>query len=238
MPQMPVPSAPPPAEDVLQPPVCQSYATATAAVPPLQPTGQASAGGGHLQPPQQNRGRSKSTSVKRKQGESEDEYGFRRQGRPRKTAVGASKVKVDGVGDYQPSLQYYIGNTPGKARPEVIKKVLAKCSEPLLTEGQLDIEEIELLTLEDNPRTKCWRIVVPFKYMTLMENAELYPEGWRSRKFFGSRKGKDKNKKQRLDGDVVDEIMREMENEVRERNGSQSGSHSRTDGSGGVANYP
>ena len=236
MPQMPVPSAPP-AEDVLQPLVCQSYATTAAAVLPLQPVEQR-AGGGHLQPPQQNRERSKSPSVKRKHGESEGDEGFRRQGRPRKTAVGASKVKVDGVGDYQPSLQYYIGNTPGKASPEVIKKVLAKCSEPLLTEGQLEIEEIELLTLEDNPRTKCWRIVVPYKHMSLMENPELYPEGWRSRKFFGSRKGKDKNKNQRLDGDVVDEIMREVENEDRKRNGSQSGSHSQTDGSSGVGNNP
>ena len=71
-----------------------------------------------------------------------------------------------------------------------------------------------------------------------MENPELYPEGWRSRKFFGSRKGKDKNKKQRLDGDVVDEIMREMEHENSERNGSQPGSHSQNVGSSGVDNNP
>jgi hypothetical protein len=88
----------------------------------------------------------------------------------RKTAQGASKVKVDGVGVYQPSLQYYIGNnTPGKANSEVIKKVLAKCSEPLLTGDILQVEEIELLT-------KCWRVVVLYKYMSLMDNAELYPE--------------------------------------------------------------
>ena len=124
-------------------------------------------------------------------------------------------MKVDGVGDYQPSLQFYIGNTPGKAGPEVIKKVMAKCSEPLLTDDSLEIEEIELLTLEDNPRTKCWRIVVPYKYMKLMDNAELYPEGWRHRKFFGSRKSKhDKAKQPRLEDNIVDEIMRNMETEM------------------------
>jgi hypothetical protein len=120
-------------------------------------------------------------------------------------------VQVDGVGDYQPSLQYYIGNTPGKASPEVIKKVLSKCSEPLLTGDVLEVEEMELLTQGDNPRTKCWRIVVPYKYMTLMENPELYPQGWRHRKFFGSRKIQEKNKQPRLDGDVVDQVMREVE---------------------------
>ena len=126
---------------------------------------------------------------------------------------------MEGVGDYQPSLQYYIGNTPGKASLEVIKKVLVKCSEPLLTDagaGPLEVEDVELLTLEDNPRTKCWRVVVPYKFMSLMENPVLYPEGWRHRRFFGTRKAKDKddknkNKKLRLEGNVVDEIMKEVE---------------------------
>ena len=69
-----------------------------------------------------------------------------------------------------------------------------------------------MLTLEDNPRTNCWRVVVPYKYISLMENAELYPEGWRHRKFFGSRKAKDKNKKPRMEENIVEEIMQDMEN--------------------------
>ena len=93
----------------------------------------------------------------------------------------------------------------------MIKKVLSKCSEPLLTGDVLEVEEIELLTQGDNPRTKCWRIVVPYKYMTLMKNPELYPQGWRHRKFFGSRKIQEKNKQPRLEGNVVDEAMRKVE---------------------------
>ena len=46
-----------------------------------------------------------------------------------------------------------------------------------------------------------------------MDNAELYPEGWRHRKFFGSRKAKDKNKKPRMEENIVEEIMQDMENE-------------------------
>ena len=44
----------------------------------------------------------------------EDEDGFRPQGRPRKTAGGSSKVVLDDIGEYQPSQQFYISNTPGK----------------------------------------------------------------------------------------------------------------------------
>ena len=57
-----------------------------------------------------------------------DGLGYRRQGRPRNqnrpAAAGAINVVVYNVGDLNPSLQYYIGNTPGKATDEIIKKVL------------------------------------------------------------------------------------------------------------------
>ena len=204
----------------------QTYAEAVSSqvVPGQAP--QAQVGNPHLLvPPKVVRERSRSPAQKRKhgegagdvghaQGEGPGKDGFRKQGRPRKTEKGASKVKVDGVGDYQPSLQYYIGNTPGKASKDVIKKVLQKCSEPLLAGGEpLEVEELELLTQVDNPRTKCWRIVVPYKFMSLMENPELYPEGWRHRRFFGTRKVQEKSKQPRLDNNVVDDIMKEVEQE-------------------------
>ena len=47
--------------------------------------------------------------------------------------------------------------------------------------------------------------------MTLLENPELYPQGLRHMKFFGSRKIQEKNKQPRLEGIVVDEVMREVE---------------------------
>ena len=82
-----------------------------------------------------------------------------------------------------------------------------------MTDDTLQVEEIELLTQVENPRTKCWRIVVPYKYMSVMENPELYPDGWRYRKFFGSRKVHEKNNQPRLEENIVDEVMREAERE-------------------------
>ena len=54
---------------------------------------------------------------------------------------------------------------------------------------------------------------MPYKFMSLMENPELYPEGWRHRRFFGTRKVHDKNKQPRLEVSVVDEVMKEVEQE-------------------------
>ena len=134
------------------------------------------------------RDRSTSSSSKRK-APGEDSDGFRQQGRPRKTAGGSSKVALDDLGECQPSLQYYISNTPGHSTDELIKKVLEKCSAPLLKDqARLTVNKVECLTKEEEPRTRCWKVEVPFKFKSLMETDELYPEGWRHRKFFGDRR--------------------------------------------------
>ena len=165
------------------------------------------------------RTRSPSPSLKRK-APGEDEEGFKPQGRPRKTAGGSSKVMLDDVGEYQPSQQFYISNTPGHSNGDLIKKVLEKCSAPLLGGAAvLTVLDVECLTKEEEPRTKCWKVVVPFKYKDLMENDELYPEGWRHRKFYGGRKLSDQKKKQpRLEDSRVREAEQELE---RERNALQ-----------------
>ena len=171
------------------------------------------------------RTRSRSPQVKRTHdGVVVDEDGFRQQGRTRNqrrparpAAIGASKVVVEDVGDLHPSLQYYIGNTPGKADENVIRKVLEKCAAPLLEqggegEGSLVIEKVQLLTKEKDPRTKCWRVVVPHRFKALMENSEFYPEGWRYREFVGTfREPSASAKKTRYGDSVVDQVMSEEE---------------------------
>ena len=48
-----------------------------------------------------------------------------------------------------------------------------------------------------------------------MEKDEVYPNGWRHRKFFGSRNFKDKNKKPRLDENdsIEQQVLAEQESE-------------------------
>ena len=163
------------------------------------------------------RQRSRSPQVKRDHVGEEvvaDETGFRRQGRPRHqnrpAAAGASKVVVDDVGDLQPSLQYYIGNTPGKANGDIIKKVLERCAVPIMQDkGRLVIESIHCLTKDPDPRTRCWRVVVSHRFKDVMENNLLYPEGWKYREFVGIfRNISSTTKKIKMnDNTIVDQVM-------------------------------
>ena len=105
--------------------------------------------------------RDRSSSATKRKAPGEDEDGFRKPGRPRKTAGGSSKVELDDLGECQPNVQYYISNTPGHSTADLIKKVLEKCSAPLL-EGKaiLTVHKVELLTKEEDPRTRCWKVMV------------------------------------------------------------------------------
>ena len=68
-------------------------------------------------------------------------------------------------------------------------------------------------TKEDDPRTICWKVVVPFRFKAVMENDESYPEGWRHRKFFGGRKKPEQNKQPRVEDIRVREAEQELERE-------------------------
>ena len=138
---------------------------------------------------------------------------FRAPGRPRarKVAIGKSTVLVDEGGEAAP-LEYYVGNTTPRATPEIIKAVLVKSAAKL--DKDLQVMEVTCLTYGlESPRSKSWKIKVPYKFRELMEQNDLYPEGWTYRKFFAPRsanKGSGgPNKKVRQDDNLVDEILRD-----------------------------
>ena len=142
---------------------------------------------------------------------------------------------LDELGDVQPHLQYYISNTPGDATPELIKKVLEKCSAPLLKDQAiLTVHKVDCLTKEDDARTRCWKVAVPFKFKDVMENDELYPEGWRHRKFFGGRPKQQPNKQPRLE----DTRLKEAEQELERENLEQKQQEERDALSGNIEDQP
>ena len=73
------------------------------------------------------------------------------------------------------------------------------------------IESVHCLTKDPEPRTKCWRVVVPPSFKDIMENSLLYPEGWRFREFVGVFRNSNKSvKKFRIqDSSIVDQVMSE-----------------------------
>ena len=104
--------------------------------------------------------------------------------KPRKTAVG--KSSVDLAAEAGP-VEIYISNTANTTEKESIMKVLETTASKLEGTEGFKVINAEILTKDPNPRTKCWKVSVPYKFKDLMENDELYPAGWRYRKFFASR---------------------------------------------------
>ena len=97
------------------------------------------------------------------------------------------------------------------------KKVLERCAEPLLQEKEsLVIESIHCLTKEPDPRTRCWRVVVPHRFKEVMENSLLYPEGWKYREFVGIfRNSATNSKKIRvIENTIVDQVMSVAEQQL------------------------
>jgi hypothetical protein len=147
--------------------------------------------------------------------------------RGRKVAIGKSTVAVDDGGEAAP-LEYYVGNTTPRATPDIIKAVLAKSAAKL--EKDLVVLEVTCLTYGlDTPRSKRWKVKVPYKHKELMEQNDLYPEGWTYRKFFAPRTSNQgtggTNKKQRPDDNLVDEIINEhnlQQQNDSEQNASQA----------------
>ena len=87
-------------------------------------------------------------------------------------------------------LDIFIGNTHPKATEEKIKEVLLLCAENIPGKPNLIIDEVKCLNnmeLEPNPRTKCWRLTVPYSCKSVVEDDNLYPKGWSHRKFYPAR---------------------------------------------------
>ena len=109
-----------------------------------------------------------------------------------KTASGSSQVLVSGIGEYIAPVEFYIGNTDSRTNEETIKTALQSCAEAVEGGSDFVVEKVELLTKENNPRTKYWKDVVPFRFKSVMEKDEVYPAGWKHRTFFGSRNSREK----------------------------------------------
>ena len=89
----------------------------------------------------------------------------------------------------QPSYQHFVGNTPGHLEKETLELVFKELAKPVLDDleiaGPLEIEQCNLLTKEQNTRTRVWRVVVPDKYKAVMQDDRMYPTGWHHREFEG-----------------------------------------------------
>jgi hypothetical protein len=173
--------------------------------------------------------RGRSVSPAQKRGREDEWKEAKSKKNVRKTALGTSKVDLSSIGAAQGlagPVQFYIGNTTAKADEDTIKTVLDACAKSLEFRDKFEVVDIELLTKEDNPRTKCWRVAVPYHCKILMENPEMFPPGWRTRRFFSARTSVSDKRRRVHEQSVVDtvlaqqkqskEILQRQENERQE----------------------
>ena len=134
--------------------------------------------------------------------------------KPRKTAVGKSSVNLEDIGEgaLAGPVEIYISNTNNKSDSDTIKKVLETCAAKIDQNSGFKVIKVEPLTKDPNPRTRCWKVTVPFKYKDFMENDELYPSGWRYRKFFAAR-----NIRKKQEGSVDSIEKRVIQEQAKER---------------------
>ena len=111
-------------------------------------------------------------------------------------------------------IEIFIGNTNPLATEELIKQVLVKAMDGMedkpaaLDKGDIKVECKNNLALEPNPRTKCWKVSVPYLFKEIMEKDEFFPSGWSHRRWFsGNGKNGMQNKKSRQDAilDMIDQ---------------------------------
>ena len=101
----------------------------------------------------------------------------------------------------------FIGNTRPDANEDLIKQALVKCGENQsdmpseLKEGDIMVKLLNNLAEEPNPRTKCWKVTVPYIFKDVMAVDTFFPSGWSHRKFHNQvGNKKDTNKRPRQSG--------------------------------------
>ena len=160
----------------------------------------------HLEP----RGSSsRSVSPKRpREDDDADQFQKPKNRSPRKVAYGKSKVTIEGA-EAAP-VEFYIGNTNPRATPDIISKVLKKCALDLPEKVELEITDVKCLNnlqTDPSPRTKCWKITVPYRFKEFMYKDDLYYDGWTHRPFYPPRQ----NRAKRHQPDPKDPVAQHLE---------------------------
>ena len=109
---------------------------------------------------------------------------------------GKSKISIDGA-EAAP-IEIFVGNTHPRATSEKISEVMKQCANELPDKTDLEILDVKCLTNLDlipNPRTKCWKLTVPYRFKELMSQDELYPAGWSHRPLYPPRQNRAKRQK-------------------------------------------
>ena len=117
-----------------------------------------------------------------------------------------------GDGGLAAPVEFYVGNTTPAATEDIVKAVLVKCARGIEADTQFNVVKVTQLAKHiENPRTKCWKVAIPYKFREMMDKDEMYPTGWCHRKFFAPRRTDNPSKQPRKEDSVVQEAIKEQQ---------------------------
>ena len=110
----------------------------------------------------------------------------------RKVCFGSSKITVSGRPDWAAPVEVFVSNTSPDICEDDVKEILKLCADDAMKEEgnqhlkEFIVKEAKCLTRPDieNPRTKCWRVSVPFKFKEYIHSDIAYPLGWCHRPYY------------------------------------------------------
>ena len=140
------------------------------------------------------------------------------QGRRRRPVNhGSSQVVISEVGGQAAPVEFYVGNTTPDATESIVAEVLVRCAKGLEPNTEFQVLKVEQLAKHIvDARTKCWKVVVPFKYKELMDKSEMFPPGWCHRKFFAPRKSPNPAKQPRREDSIVQQVIQDQQRAAQE----------------------
>ena len=155
---------------------------------------------------------------KRAHAETEQPFIPANQGRRRRPVNhGSSQVVISEVGGQAAPVEFYVGNTTPDATESIVAEVLVRCAKGLEPNTEFQVLKVEQLAKHIvDARTKCWKVVVPFKFKELMDKSEMFPPGWCHRKFFAPRKSPNPAKQPRREDSIVQQVIQDQQRAARE----------------------
>ena len=111
---------------------------------------------------------------------------------PKKQCFGASKIKATGRADWAAPVEVFVSNTSPDITGDDVKVILKLCADDIkASEGNefladFTVKAAKCLTKPEieNPRTKCWKVSVPFRYKEYIMSDLAYPIGWSHRPWY------------------------------------------------------
>ena len=86
---------------------------------------------------------------------------------------------------------------------------MKQCALDLPEKIELEVLEVKCLNnleTDANPRTRCWKLTVPYRFRELMARDDLYYCGWSHRQFFPPRQ----NRAKRHQSDPNDPVAKHL----------------------------